>query len=334
MEKLRKILFSNRKKLLNKDNVVGVGIGKKMVRGKKTDEDSIVVFVKKKIDRNKISAKNLVPSQIKGVKTDVIEIGEVKALPATDRVRPAYPGVSIGHYAITAGTLGAIVRSKKSGETLILSNNHVLANISNGKDGRAKPGDIILQPGPADGGSKENDIIAYLNHFVPLRTNVEEPECNVASTATVVANSLIRIVRSNYRMKLERATASANRVDAAVAKPINSRIVKSEIPEIGRVKGVADAQIGDNVKKMGRTSGLTTGTIDALDVTIMVNMSEGVQAVFEEQIVSDIKSLPGDSGSLVVNENNEAVGLLFAGSSSRTVINSIKHVMEELQIEF
>ncbi len=333
MERLRRVLRFNRRQILQKDKVVGVGIGDKLVRGENTGEKSIKVYVTKKINKNEISARNLVPNKINGIKTDVVEIGEVKALPATDKVRPAYPGVSIGHYAITAGTLGAIVKSKKSGDYLILSNNHVLANVSNGKDGRAKQGDIILQPGPADGGNKDSDIIAYLDNFVPLISEVETPQCNIANAAALLGNVFIRRVRPNYKMVFERATAGLNRVDAAVAKPINKRVINNEIPKIGKIKGAAEANIKDKIKKMGRTSGLTTGTVDGLDVTIEVAMSDGIKSIFENQIVSDLKSLPGDSGSIVLNNNNEAVGLLFAGSSSRTVINPINSVLEELDIE-
>ena len=61
--------------------------------------------------------------------------------------RPLRIGASIGHFKITAGTLGAFVRSRDDGSVLILSNNHVLAN-----ENKAKKGDHILQPGDFDGG--------------------------------------------------------------------------------------------------------------------------------------------------------------------------------------
>src|SRR6266581_984976 len=64
----------------------------------------------------------------------------------TKRQRPAPPGFSVGHPAITAGTIGARVRDAV-GRVYILSNNHVLAN-SNG----ATIGDPEYQPGPFDGG--------------------------------------------------------------------------------------------------------------------------------------------------------------------------------------
>src|SRR5713101_5810378 len=66
--------------------------------------------------------------------------------PLRTRRRPLVVGCSIGHFRITAGTLGCFV-STKSGEPRILSNNHVLANENSGKKG-----DAIIQPGQFDGG--------------------------------------------------------------------------------------------------------------------------------------------------------------------------------------
>ncbi len=50
------------------------------------------------------------------METDVVEIGEVRLLTRTGRVRPAPPGVSIGHPKITAGTFGALVKDADTGE--------------------------------------------------------------------------------------------------------------------------------------------------------------------------------------------------------------------------
>src|SRR6266852_2258641 len=79
------------------------------------------------------------------------------------RKRPLLIGLSIGHFRITAGTLGAFVRLRKGGEVRILSNNHVLAD-----EDRAKPGDAILQPGAYDGGRNPRDRVGTLDVFVRL----------------------------------------------------------------------------------------------------------------------------------------------------------------------
>jgi hypothetical protein len=121
----------------------------------------------------------MVPRFIEEVPTDVFESGEFEAiskrtwygkpLNRKKKMRPARPGLSIGHHLVSAGTFGAVVYDRDSGEPLILSNNHVLANATNGKDGLSKPGDLILQPGKHDGGIDPRDIIGTLLRFVPLR---------------------------------------------------------------------------------------------------------------------------------------------------------------------
>ena len=75
----------NQRDLLKKKNVVLVARGKKIVDGVTTDRDAIIVGVKKKITpRTKAAAQlglaNLVPQSIDGVETDVIEVGEIRAL--------------------------------------------------------------------------------------------------------------------------------------------------------------------------------------------------------------------------------------------------------------
>lgn len=87
----------------------------------------------------------------------------------TERVRPAYGGVGIGHMNVTAGTLGTCVYDASAFPGIpqryhILSNNHVLANSDN-----ATVGDPILQPGRVDGGTFPADVIAKLSRFVPIR---------------------------------------------------------------------------------------------------------------------------------------------------------------------
>ncbi|NIU63493.1 MAG: hypothetical protein GWN66_23410, partial [Pseudomonas stutzeri] len=86
------------------------------------------------------------------MQTDVQETGVIRALQDhTAKWRPAPGGVSIGHVDITAGTLGCLV--VRGDHIYILSNNHVLANSN-----EAEPGDAILQPGPHDGGTMDDQI--------------------------------------------------------------------------------------------------------------------------------------------------------------------------------
>src|SRR5213592_4033978 len=174
-EEARAAKAANEAAIFARANVVGVGIGNKMIRGRETDEPCIVVFVEAKRPEAQLRHRDVVPKSFGAIRTDVVETGRFHArrseqamdLERTKRIRPAPGGVSIGHVQITAGTLGLLAR--RHGRPVILSNNHVLANQNAGH-----VGDSILQPGPADGGRLQ-DTIARLVDFVPIQFKEPEP---------------------------------------------------------------------------------------------------------------------------------------------------------------
>lgn len=316
--------------LLSKPNVVGVGVGYKTVGRVTTDEMSVVVMVRQKLPPAALHPDAMLPRTVNGVAVDVLEVGEIRAQQGrTDRWRPAPGGVSIGHYQITAGTLGAVVQDASSGDRLILSNNHVLANSND-----AVAGDAILQPGPVDGGSLSADIIATLERFVPIDFGSGPGVCGLARTYAEFGNAIARLLGSRHRLDVSEYNPQAvNLVDAAVARPVNDADVSDEILEIGTVQGTVAATLGMPLRKSGRTTGLTTGAVTLLEATVSVSYGVGKTARFENQIVAGPMSQGGDSGSLVVHgEALQAVGLLFAGSNQSTILCPIQAVMESLQI--
>ncbi|MBE3520132.1 MAG: hypothetical protein IMW97_07505 [Firmicutes bacterium] len=317
--------------LLCLPNVVGIGRGYKEVRGRNTGKPVVTVMVTKKIPKRELPRWAMVPLSLGDAETDVIEVGEIRALGRTDRERPARPGMSIGHYKITAGTFGAVVYDVKTGEPLILSNNHVLANSTNGRDGRARPGDPILQPGRYDGGT-EKDVIAKLERFVPIYKEVDESRCKIASMAEDVLNYAIKKMKKDYQVKLYRVSRSPNLVDAAVARPLSVDDILPDILELGTPRETADVEIGQLVMKSGRTSGLTKGRVKVVDATVRIAMGDAGDAIFAEQIVTTQIAAPGDSGSLVVDENIRAVGLLSAGSDTVSVFGRIDNVLGQLAV--
>lgn len=318
------------KRILDKPNVVGVGIGFKQVGGLLTDQISIVVLVRDKVPRAGLSANDMVPAQVDSIPTDVVEVGVLRALQArTDRWRPAPGGVSIAHYKVTAGTLGAVVRDRTTGQRLILSNNHVLANSND-----AMPGDPILQPGPIDGGTQPADVIARLERFIPITFSVSPGTCSAADAYAMLGNLAARLVGSSHRLATFKMQAEAtNEVDAAVARPENDANVLDEILDIGTVAGTVDPALGMAVTKSGRTTGHTNGTVTVLEATVDVSYGIGQTARFVNQAVTTPMSEGGDSGSLVVSvETQQATGLLFAGSSQATIFSPIRAVLDALEI--
>lgn len=318
---------SYKQSLFSLPNVNGVGIGYKESNGVVTDELSVVCLVSQKTSN--LPAGGMIPPTINGLKTDVVQVGEIKALMAnTGRYRPAPGGVSIGHYSITAGTLGVVVRDRSDDTRLILSNNHALANSN-----EAQLGDPILQPGPTDGGQVSTDTIATLERFVPIAYTSEPGTCNIASLYASFGNWVAQVLSSSHRVEVIRQQQATNRFDAALARPINDADVLDNIMDIGQITGVVTGMPGMAVRKTGRTTGFTTGTINTIDTTVNVSYGDNRIARFDGQLVAGAMSQGGDSGSLVVDGNsNNAVGLLFAGSTSTTVFSPIQEVLDGLNI--
>jgi len=334
MDKIDRFLSLNRHKVFQtSDNIIGVGKGFKIKNGQHTDKPAVIVLVKKKIPESDLKRGEKVPPRIYDIDTDVIEIGEPRFLGRTDYVRPAPPGVSIGHYKISAGTFGAVVKDKRTKRPLILSNNHVLANSSDGRDGRCKIGDPILQPGPYDGGT-DAQVIGYLERFIPILREYTHSSCPKAAALEKIGNNFLQMIKPHYKMSLFKKTSMQNLVDAAVARPISNDIITSEILGLGKVRGVKEAESGMKLFKSGRSSGVNQAVVKAQAATLKVNMGDNEEVVFTDQIVTGPMASPGDSGSLVLDKDNNAVGLLFAGSESSTIINRIQNVMDLMDIEF
>lgn len=329
-QNVRQVKELHKEEILTTPNVVGVGTGYKVSRGERTDQLSVTVLVQQKVPKAGLAPEAVIPPELEGIRTDVMEVGYLRALQGrTDRWRPVPGGVSLGHYKVTAGTFGAVVRDRATNERLILSNNHVLANSND-----ATAGDAIIQPGVADGGRNPEDIIARLERFYPIRFNVEPGTCDLAQGAAALANLLARLLGSKHRLYTVKSQIEvSNPVDAAVARPIADDLILDEIIDIGTVSGITPAMLLMPVRKSGRSTGFTTGEIVVLDATVDVNYGTGRTARFEDQIVTSPMSAPGDSGSLLVaGDSQQAVGLLFAGSDQATIHNPIQTVLDLLEV--
>ena len=329
-EEIVQVKEASKENLLAMQNVVGVGVGYQVKGGEQTSNYAIVVMVSRKLPLPALAPNAILPKNVDGIIIDVIEVGELRALQArTDRWRPAPGGISIGHYKITAGSFGAIVRDRSSGERLILSNNHVIANSND-----ADPGDQVLQPGPIDGGSPDVDTIAHLDRFCPIEFATEPGTCDIADTYASLGNAIAGLLGSQHRVNTQQADPQAvNLVDAAVAKPVNDSQVLDEILEIGTIEGSEEGILGMSVRKSGRTTSFTTSQINLINATVDVNYGSDRTARFENQLVSGPMSQGGDSGSLLVaGESQHAVGLLFAGSNQSTIFNPIQAVLDCLEV--
>ncbi len=322
----RQIYAQAMPELLRRRNVVACGLGYKVSHGRRTDKLSFVVSVTRKVPLDDLSPEEIVPSTVYGFTTDVVETGPIRAFAPIDpkaRHRPAVPGASIGHRDITAGTFGLLV--ERDGERYILSNNHVLANTNAGE-----VDDPVYQPGPSDGGTS-NDAIAMLAEYEPIDFGEASPECQFAEVAATILNLLAKLTGSQHRIQAVRQTAGVNRMDAALAKPDRPDLVKADILGLGLPTGLAEIALGQSVQKMGRTTGLTQGTITQINVTVNVDYA-GRKARFEDQVFASPMSSPGDSGSTILDMDRRIVGQLFAGSSQVTILTPIQRILERFDV--
>ncbi len=222
-----------------------------------------------------------------------LEIEDADPHPALiKRVRPLQIGLSIAHRDGAAGTLGAFVDTDDG--HCILSNSHVLAQPS-----AAAENDPIFQPGRPDVARLNNKgQIGRLYSYDVLSRNVSN-DCDSAIALLEKDESHI-----------------GNVIPAGCGSPFaGGKIVLREQIEDLLTKG-------REVYKIGRTTGWSVGTIDAVAVDDLI-VSSGLGNLIYSDVIQiewmDQKkpfSLPGDSGSLVFLQDGDefvAFGLHFAG---------------------
>ncbi|KAB8041562.1 chymotrypsin family serine protease [Janthinobacterium aquaticum] len=242
------------------------------------------------------------------VPVQIVVTGLIDAQPHRFRLRPAPGGVSVGHFRITAGSIGclAVGRSApRNSRLMILSNNHVLANSNAGAFG-----DCIVQPGPVDGGKCPQDQVATLERFVPIAFG---GATNYVDCATGWA----------WPERVRRELVYLNNGVPAYFRISNALVT----PTLGMLVG-----------KSGRTTQLTQGRITGLGATITVNYGGGRLALFRDQIAIEGLNGPfsagGDSGSSIWtwDQQRNPVGLLFAGGGNVTFANQMRRVVTALDI--
>lgn len=292
-------------RLAQKQGVVGVGVGHKWVDGVPSDTPAILIFVEKKRTKRgvtqKFSVEDIIPDELDGVPTDVIEVGKIVKQALTQRIRPIKPGFSIGQRDITAGTIGGFFLDR-DGDPIILSNNHVLAN-----ENKAKVGDPIYQPGPYD----SSGDLSFREWPDPV---------NILP----YVGTLKQFVTLGH---------AGNNQDSAIArihpKYISMGLADPLYPVVNRpCVGFGTLAPGTNVQKCGRTTGYTTGRVIGLNASFTIGYDIG-QIRFNNCAVLTAMSKGGDSGSIIFDMQMNAVALLFAGSPKVTLANPIGPIVDE-----
>lgn len=286
-----------------------IGIGRKVVNGKPTNQIALRIYVEKKKAKSRLSSSEKVPKDIrfpsrkKGggatIVTDVIETPRALLEPFDPeaRHRPVEGGLSGGTSGHT-GTIGGWVWDETDDTIVMLSNDHVFGHTA---------GTDILQPGTADGGSLPADKIGDTKRGI---ARVNAP--------------------------------GVNSVDCAIGDPDSNDIYDLNVHDIGpAVYAIAVAEDDMLVEKYGQTTEHTYGIIEDVDWSGTVSGRFFDDCIYVEHTAPSADwSAGGDSGSLVFSRTptsdgsniKPVVGLHFAGGGTHGIECKIQNVFDDLNL--
>ncbi len=337
-QRLENDLEKVKSELLKLPNVVSVGIGLKETAGNLTKEVVYRVCVKAKIKESDLEASEVIPKEINGIKTDVVlplspkdandVCGGTSERDEYKRYATLTAGLPIGSKANSGsvGTLGwfGAIGSKH----YLLTNKHVLFDSSTGE--------------------------------VTSETKVGQPKAKEPSNCCCCTCGDNWVIGKSVYAKKSKAD-NIDAFDYAIAELDNDltnnnlKITNDSTAQVIEVSGKAQPSVNDVVRKIGYRSGYTEGTIyhtgdHAVNVngstvtwknTVLISPNNTDYKVESEDGTEckDTFANSGDSGSVVVNEDDEVVGLLWGvdfdsdPNKAITFANNIMNVIADLVTE-
>jgi hypothetical protein len=226
------------------------------------------------------------------------------------RLRPAPLGSSISHFRGGAATLGCLVTERDNPRKLyILSDLSGLCPVSL----NPRRGDPIIQPGETDGGSAAADALARLERWAGLS---DDPQADT-------------------------------NVSAALALVVDETAVSPQIHERGFIQGVRPAAVGMAVFGYGRTTSNAQAAIRQTGFSYEmpwpavqveqpgrpVDAQGNVPIPFTDLIVTGPMLQAGDSGMVLLDSQNYAIGLGFAGSDQMSLFMPMQKVLDTLAVQ-
>lgn len=300
---------------------LGTAIGFRIRRGVMTNIPAILVFVARKVHRQWLSHVQCLPAALEGpggvwCDVDVVEFSYFGAPAATpkeqlynelvDGLRGGDPSIGSGSQVAsqeTYGTLGAIVKSRTGNRQVgFLTNRHVAVDLDYPNQKMFHPLPPSLGPGVYLGAVERatSFITDDLWYGIFAGTN---PETFVrADGAFIPFAEDFNMSNVTTCVKGVGLIGDVNVID--LQSPINSLM-------------------GRQVVKVGRSSGLTTGTIMAY--ALEYNDEKGICFFTDFLVVGENQQtfdLEGDSGSLILltSQNREKprpVGIIWGGTANR-----------------
>ncbi|KAJ6417415.1 hypothetical protein OIU84_003186 [Salix udensis] len=296
---------------LQKD--LGTAIGFRIRRGVLTDIPAILVFVSRKVHKQWLSTVQCLPNALEGPGEIVNELrGDGLYIGSGSQVASQE----------TYGTLGAIVRSQSGSRQVgFLTNRHVAVDLDYPNQKMFHPLPPTLGPGVNLGA-------------VERATSFITDDLWYGIFAGINPGFFYVLLNWKQHFHLRLLHETFVRADGAFipfADDFDMSTVNTSVKgvgEIGDVK-IIDLQcpisdlIGKQVMKVGRSSGLTTGTIFAYGLEY--NDEKGICFLTDFLVVGENQQtfdLEGDSGSLIImkGENGEKprpIGIIWGGTANR-----------------
>jgi hypothetical protein len=336
-EELYRLYYEARVELARYPGVVGVGLGLRERRGELTEETAFRVYVVEKKSRSDLHPTELIPSRYKGVPTDVLKVREAIETYANENLRSysrLVGGTNIwngrsGPRGPLVGTLGffaTIDGLQNPYNVALVTNHHVLA----ANEGRI--GDTVYQPDHSR--SLPNNPIATV-HRMPTKGHhryryppalwrtPDEPE----SPYWVDCASA----------KLDIRVSSLCNTNCGVE--FANEIVGLNVAGSNALVDVARARHGETVFKVGWKTGRTEGVVS--DVCAPIGQEPDVaygvlEVTFVRAEYSDVHQFAdeGDSGSAIVNDRGQLVGLHYSRGLTRnkSLACNIHPVLQALRV--
>jgi hypothetical protein len=291
--------------LMKIPGVVAVGVGLKEVKGEHERIPCFKVTVSAKRDKKELSQSEVIPAEIFGFPTDVTEIIQSSSGSNSEKYRPLIGGSQIEPSGgARFGTLGCFAKRNSDGKIVAVSNWHVMVSDPNNID---------------------NDRIGQPTHN--------------GCCSCCACNEIGKVSDGRFMTDdMDVAIAVLNGQDSGTIP--DDRFLK-EILQIGSVGGSVAPQVVptgagaplalETVFKYGRSSDFTKGQITNDNTASTTTYKEFNNLAVPRNRIVAITPLapyvdyviPGDSGSVSVNELNQVVALNFG--SNATTHNAVAH---------
>ncbi|MFK7803864.1 MAG: hypothetical protein AB8G95_19685 [Anaerolineae bacterium] len=217
----------------------------------------------------------------------------------TARNRPAGPGSSISSGRGGAATFGCLVASRHNSDDI-----YILCDGSGFNMGGLQDGDTIIQPGQADGGHPQRDVIAYLSDWTRPSPDPADGPFNLS---------------------------------AAIASVHDTMEVSPQLPDGNFLGEDIPPILGEPVSAFSRSNGLVRGKILSIDssVTVPWTTETGEQhpAVFSGLIETTPIMVAGDSGIVIFDRSYRPIGLGFAGNDQVSFFFPIERVLDYFEVD-